>query len=150
MKYEDFLFSARRHKYTCEIISQKMEACPENSQQRIRLLSNFYYLSGYILECSLKYLILEFYGHSAAEEVNNLSCEALGFNKRNKFLIHDLSELQNKLEVKFTDFTSRSENEIINHLIDGWGPNYRYENIQRSQRDVTLFFNHAVSFTSKI
>ncbi len=127
-----------------------MEACPDNSQQRIRLLSNFYYLSGYILECSLKYLILEFYGHPAAEEVNNSSCEALGFNKRNKFLIHDLSELQNKLEVKFTDFTSRSENEIINHLIDGWGPNYRYENIQRSQQDVTLFFNHAVIFTSKI
>ncbi|EKN4906288.1 hypothetical protein ACOZ7A_004108 [Yersinia enterocolitica] len=150
MKYEDFLFSARRHKYTCEIISQQMEACPDNSQQRIRLLSNFYYLSGYILECSLKYLILEFYGHPAAEEVNNSSCEALGFNKRNKFLIHDLSELQNKLEVKFTDFTSRSENEIINHLIDGWGPNYRYENIQRSQQDVTLFFNHAVIFTSKI
>lgn len=150
MRYEDFLFSARRHKYTCEIISQQMEYCSENSQQRIRLLSNFYYLSGYILECSLKYLILEFYGHPSADEVNSTSCEALGFNKRNKFLIHDLSELQNKLEVKFTDFTSRSENEIINDLIDDWGPNYRYENVQRSQHDVTLFFNHAVSFTSKI
>lgn len=127
-----------------------MEISPDNSQQRIRLLSNFYYLSGYILECSLKYLILEFYGHPSAEEVSHSSCEVLGFNRNNKFLIHDLSELQNKLEVKFTDFTSRSEDELINHLIDDWGPNYRYENVQKSQYDVTLFFNHAVNFASKI
>ena len=150
MRYEDFLFSARRHKYTCEVINEQMEMFPENSQQRIRLLSNFYYLSGYILECSLKYLILEFYGHPFADEVNHASCEALGFDKKNKFLIHDLFELQNKLEVKFTDFTSRSENQLINHLIDSWGPNYRYENVQSSKHDVTLFFNHTVNFASKI
>lgn len=150
MNYEGFLISARRHKYTCEIINQQMENFPENSQQRIRLLSNFYYLSGYILECSLKYLILEFYGHPSSIEVNNASCEALGFNKKNKFMIHDLSELQNKLEVKFTDFTSRSESESINSMIDCWGPTYRYEIVGRPKNDITMFFNHAVDFTAKI
>ncbi|AYP25752.1 hypothetical protein [Pantoea agglomerans] len=150
MIYDGFLISARRHKYTCEVISQQMESFPEGSQERIRLLSNFYYLSGYILECSLKYLILEFYGHPPSSTVNHASCEALGFNKNNKFMIHDLSDLQEKLEIKFTDFSSRSESAVTNELIDNWGPHYRYEIIEKTHDEIKSFFNHAVSFTAKI
>lgn len=150
MKYDGFLVSARRHKYTCEIIQQQMDNFADDSEQYIRLVSNFYYLSGYILECSLKYLILESYGHPTNINVDIASCNALGFGKNNKFFIHNLADLQNKLDVKTTEFTSRSDDELINNLIDSWGPEFRYEIISRPIEDIIMFYNHAVSFIAKV
>ncbi|MGL6402385.1 hypothetical protein ACSZM0_17940 [Aeromonas hydrophila] len=150
MYYEGFLVSARRHKYTCEIIKKQMEGLPEDSEQYMRLVSNFYYISGYILECSLKYLILESYGHPDKTNVDLQSCNALGFGKNNKFFIHDLADLQNKLAAKTSDITSRSDNELINCLIDSWGPEFRYEIISRPIDEITMFYSHAASFIAKI
>lgn len=65
-------------------------------------------------------------------------------------MIHDLSDLQEKLEIKFTDFSSRSESAVTNELIDNWGPHYRYEIIEKTHDEIKSFFNHAVSFTAKI
>ncbi|EOG5364242.1 hypothetical protein [Cronobacter turicensis] len=127
-----------------------MEALDEGCEQYIKLASNFYYLSGYILECSLKYLILESYGHPEEKNVDSASCKALGFGNGNKFFIHDLSDLQNKLEVKVTELSSRSDNESINDLIDNWGPDFRYEIIGKPINEIIMFYNHAVNFVSKI
>lgn len=127
-----------------------MEGLPEDSEQYMRLVSNFYYISGYILECSLKYLILESYGHPDKTNVDLQSCNALGFGKNNKFFIHDLADLQNKLAAKTSDITSRSDNELINCLIDSWGPEFRYEIISRPIDEITMFYSHAASFIAKI
>ncbi|BAS35997.1 hypothetical protein RZQ92_13350 [Klebsiella michiganensis] len=150
MNYDGFLASARRHKYTCEIIKKQMENFDEGSEQHIRLLSNFYYLSGYILECSLKYLILESYGHPDNIKVDCESCKALGFGKGNKFFTHDLADLQNKLDVKISDFSCRSDNELINELIDNWGPEFRYEVISNPVEHITMFYSHAVNFIARV
>ena len=57
MKYTDFEISAQRHLESCYHILDNLAVShiPYKKQQEIRLILNIYYLSGYAIECSLKF-----------------------------------------------------------------------------------------------
>ena len=52
MVYREYLNAARKHEYTCMVLLEKLEQIDENAEREAFrfLLSNFYYLTGYIIE----------------------------------------------------------------------------------------------------
>lgn len=61
MQYHEYLNSARKHQYTCEEVLKLIKGIEltsgEGKSRHKRLLLNLYYLSGYVVECSVKYAI---------------------------------------------------------------------------------------------
>ncbi len=77
MFYNEYLNSARKHQFTCEMILQCVnnldDSIPKNKTLNKKLLLNTYYLSGYIIECSVKYGIYHSIGYDRKACVKNLS-----------------------------------------------------------------------------
>ncbi len=85
MVYKDFLNAARKHKYTCEVICDNLNKTNTNKTEQKYLLLNLYYLSGYIIECIVKYAIYDLVGYDKKEDVKKLNEKGLNYNTHIKY-----------------------------------------------------------------
>lgn len=156
MEYSEYLSAATRHKKTCAILKERIEENSDdgivdiNDEELGFLIINLYYLSGYIIECSLKYKILEIFGYY--DDVNDkvklkdvLSGHGLS---KNDFITHNLDKLIDTLDSEIPDLINR--NYKLDKLLARWGPFIRYESIIINYSDVCFFYDHATCFMKKI
>ncbi len=80
MVYKDFLNAARKHKYTCNAIFECLND-ETNVAKHKSLLLNLYYLSGYIIECIVKYAIYDLNGYQRNRDIKKLDENGLTFDK---------------------------------------------------------------------
>ena len=84
MIYKDYLKAARKHKITCEVIAEKLneekrQKSPDSDKLK-SLILNLYYLSGYVIECMVKYGIYDLIGYGSTDDVRNLNEEGLTYD----------------------------------------------------------------------
>lgn len=148
MKYPEYLSSAKRHNHACRILQEKIETYGDESSHGEKfkfLVTTLYYLSGYMIECSLKFKILEAFDFNFDAEVNKCECERKGIVFSN-FKIHDFRRLQNLLNSAINDISHESDDEAIGVLLGKWGPQVRYEDTVLEYLEVKKFYNHANCF----
>jgi hypothetical protein len=80
MLYKDYLNAARKHEHTCDVIYEKITTGVCSSTQEKCLLLNLYYLSGYIIECIIKYAIYDLIGYKKDEDIKNLNHYGLTYH----------------------------------------------------------------------
>jgi len=152
LKYLEFLSSAKRHDYACRVLQEKIESYEENTyDEKFKfLVISLYYLSGYIIECSLKFKILEVSGFNSNVEVNKNECKKIGIIYHEQIKTHDFTRLQDFLDSKIPDLSHESDNDEIECLLTSWDPTIRYEDISIEYRKVKSFYNHANDFLKKM
>lgn len=150
MKYPDYLMSAKRHNKACRVLQDRIEMYREQGveDENIKfLVLNMYYLSGYIVECSLKYKIYELFGYSINAEVDDQAeCAKVGINYKRQIKLHCFSRLQNLLDSKLSDISHLSEIDTVGQLLKDWNPEKRYENFEIAYQDVQNFYAHTTAF----
>jgi hypothetical protein len=88
MKYKDYLKAARKHEYTCDVIYDKIASNTCNAEIKKSLLLNMYYISGYTIECIVKYGIYDLAGYDKDKDVKKLDTGRLKYEtniKHHKF-----------------------------------------------------------------
>lgn len=84
MVYKDYLNAARKHRITCDVIAEKLDEeknhIPKNQGKMKSLTLNLYYLSGYIIECIVKYAIYDLIGYDREDDVRNLNKKGLTYD----------------------------------------------------------------------
>lgn len=149
MKYTEYLFSARKHNHACRVIKEKIEGLKEpelNSDEAKFLTLSLFYLSGYIIECSMKFKIFELCNYDKLIEVDENGCNQLGINYRKQIKRHNFDILQNTLSAYHGDFPHMSNNKEVNKLIKLWDPEIRYQEIVVAHSDVIKFYEHTIEF----
>jgi hypothetical protein len=100
LKYPEYLLAAKRHNEACKVLQEKIELCLSNEQgqgfQFQHLVLSLYYLSGYIVECSLKYKILDLLGFDINVNVDRLGCNGTNIIRYNEIATHNFLDLRNK------------------------------------------------------
>ncbi|EME5702204.1 hypothetical protein VY440_004191, partial [Escherichia coli] len=117
MKYTEFLSSAKRHNHACRVLKEKLDSLGEDNAENVEykfLVLSLYYLSGYIIECSIKYKIFELENYDLNSEVNEGECEKVGIDFKNKIKTHNFKRLQNYLDSLISDVSHVSEKKVIN------------------------------------
>ncbi|ENT6849813.1 TPA: hypothetical protein I7135_04405 [Vibrio vulnificus] len=153
MKYPEYLYSAKRHNYACRLLKDKLEAFEESERSTDNfkhLVNSLYYLSGYIIECSLKFKIFECSGYGLEQEIDPEECKKHDINHRKKIMTHSFVTLQNFLSSKISDVSYESEKEEIRHLLSKWSPEVRYESPLVNFEDVIGFYLHASKFLKEM
>lgn len=72
MKYKDYRNAARKHLNTCTVLEEKYNTNSCTTETRKSLVLNMYYLSGYIIECIVKYGIYDLIGYDKDQDVKLL------------------------------------------------------------------------------
>lgn len=145
MKYTEYLKSAKRHDYTCEVLKGVLDNTNINDEDKKKyLFLNIYYISGYIFECSIKYKILEICNHDEAINVDKNSCLNFNFNFHDDFKIH-------KLERLFDVYDNLGGgryiiNDSVVDLFNNWKPDIRYEDISCSTDAIFEFYSESRHF----
>jgi hypothetical protein len=134
MKYPDFKTAALRHKESCHVLMSVLGA--SKSSKNLRLLWNIYYLSGYIVECSLKFAFFKSIRYERTREIEDLDYTAgtktYTFEKILKQK-HDLSNIKNEfLQVlsprlpSGIPFVNSSVSDEYGRLLKKWDAQIRY------------------------
>ena len=153
MKYPEYLSSAKRHNQACKVLQERIEVYESTDPNNLNikpLVISLYYLSGYIIECSLKFKILEVSGFCLTDDVNKIECDKIGINYYTQIRVHDFGKLQDVLCSKITDLSYESDDTEVVCLLLKWDPTVRYEDIDLEYNKVKLFFNHANYFLKKM
>jgi hypothetical protein len=153
LKYPEYLSSARRHNEACRVLKERIELYinDDNSNELSnekcnRLVLILYYLSGYIIECSLKYKMLELWGFDSTVDINKLECTKLELNYFRDVKIHDFTRLQEVLSSKQPDLSHVSEEHDVQSLLEMWDPYVRYEHMVLNYQSVNSLYSHANNF----
>ncbi|MCW2475843.1 MULTISPECIES: hypothetical protein [unclassified Symbiopectobacterium] len=152
MRYTEYLFSAYKHNQACRVLKEKIDQYDEskfNTEEVKFLILNLYYLSGYIIECSMKFKIFELCNYDRLTEINESGCNVRGINYRRDIKNHNFDILQNTLSSFIGDFPHMSKNKSVNILIKKWNPEIRYQNIIVDYDHVVKFYEHTVEFLKK-
>jgi hypothetical protein len=107
---------------------------------------SLYYLSGYIIECSIKYKIFELENYDSNSEVNEGECEKVGIDFKNKIKTHNFKRLQNYLDSLISDISHVSEKKAINKLMNEWTPEIRYSSIDVNYKQIIDLYSHTNKF----
>lgn len=153
MKYPEFLSSAKRHNQACKVLQDKLDSFGDNDRDNDEfrfLVLSLYYLSGYIIECSLKFKIFEVIGYDENTEVDEVECQKAGINYKKKIKTHNFSRLQNFLESKISDISYLSEESTIESLLSQWNPELRYKTIQLDHNEIKSFYKHTNQFLKRM
>lgn len=154
MKYPEYLNSAKRHNQACIVLKDKIETFAENSFDDIEckhLVLSLYYLSGYIVECSLKFKIFEVIGYEINIDIDeNIIKERFDIDFRKKIQTHNFGRLQNLLNSKISDVDYKSDVKEVNKLLNDWSPSVRYENKDIKYQEVKDLYKHTKKFMKKM
>jgi len=96
MTYTEFRKAAYRHLITCECLIANIDSndCKKSKNE---ILTNIFYLSGYIIECSLKYVLFSAIRFKKNEDV--YQCDDIDWKHHN---IEKLKRIVEQKGVKFT------------------------------------------------
>ena len=148
MTYCDFKSAAMRHKETCTLLMSLITSISEENVVT-RTLNNIYYLSGYIIECMMKYCIFDTIGYDSLADVTRLNQDGLSFHK--DILTHNKEHLLEVLKSKSTGFSlsvydnpDQHDPDAVN-MIRQWHPKYRYESIAWPLEKVTTCLTLSVN-----
>lgn len=153
MKYTEFLTSAKRHNHACRVLKEKLDSLGEDNAENVEykfLVLSLYYLSGYIIECSIKYKIFELENYDLNLEVNEGECEKFGIDFKNKIKTHNFKRLQNYLDSLISDVSHVSEKKDINKLLNEWTPEIRYSSIDVNYKQIKELYSHTNNFLKKM
>lgn len=132
MLYKEYLNSARKHQYTCEEILKCIKGnnanTPSKQTQQKQLVLNLFYLSGYIIECSVKYGIYHLISYDRNKPVSELNQNNLTYNDHIKVHRFDrYTEAFNKLKggSRLIDNRSNIDREIL-QIYNTWDAEVRY------------------------
>ncbi|MCA1898330.1 hypothetical protein [Shewanella putrefaciens] len=153
MKYPEYLYSATRHNYACRLLKDKLEAFDDsdrNSDNFKHIVNSLYYLSGYIIECSLKFKIFECSGYELEKDIDPEECNKYDINHRKKIMTHSFITLQNFLSSKISEVTCESEDKEISLLLSKWSPEVRYKSPPVNPQSVVDFYLHASKFLKEM
>jgi hypothetical protein len=132
MLYKDYLNAARKHNYTCQVLVEKLDNINEKREPMHYkcLLLNLYYLSGYIIECIVKYGIYSLIGYDRKEEVSKLNQDKLTYQdhiKPHKFERYtEYLNLHNKrINIPLINDNKTIEKPVI-ELYKEWDAKVRY------------------------
>ncbi|MEO0042797.1 MAG: hypothetical protein RL329_2245 [Bacteroidota bacterium] len=143
MKYPEFKDAALRHMESCEYIMNAF-ASTKSEESKKMILLNTYYLSGYVIECSLKYAFLKIIGYSKAADITSLNYNAYTYKKY--ISSHDLNRLKAGLEdVGSADLshgipyiTESAIDEFHKDLLTMWSSEIRYSlSFAKDKEDLT-------------
>ena len=153
LKYSDYLYSAKRHNYACRLLKTKLEAfdvLERDTDNFKHVVNSLYYLSGYVIECSLKFKIFECIGYDIEKDIDPEECKKHGINHRKKIITHSFETLQNVLDSKISDVSYESKDIEITKLLSKWNPEVRYETPILNHEHVVGFYSHANKFLKKM
>ena len=131
MLYKDYLNSARKHIHTCKVLSKHIETLDEKNNGVIVkcLILNLYYLSGYIIECVVKYGIYDLIGYPRKKKISELNQEKLNYSthikhhKFEKYTEHLTRRMHIQIPLINTDADIDRE---IKRLYKNWDATVRY------------------------
>jgi hypothetical protein len=132
MTYKEYLNAARKHKNTCEIIKNAllaMNSLPNKDIGRIkRLTINLYYLSGYIIECSVKYGIYTTLRYDKNSDICALNSQGVTYSDHIKH--HKFNKYVDKLNMNFGGIklidNKAGVSKEVKKLYNGWDAEVRY------------------------
>lgn len=154
MKYPEYLLAAKRHNEACRVLQEKIEYCLSNGLEQgfqfQYLVMSLYYLSGYIVECSLKYKILDLLGFDITVNVDKSGCNGSNIIKYNEIATHSFDNLQNRLSSLISDLSYESEDVQIELLLNGWDPSIRYKETAVNYPEVKELYLHTINFLRKM
>lgn len=153
VKYTEFLTSAKRHNHACRVLKAKLDSFNEDdlrSEEFKFLVLSLYYLSGYIIECALKFKIFELKQYNPNIEVDEQNCKNAGIEYRKRIRTHKFSSLQNYLDSLIGGFSHISNNSEINRLLSEWSPEIRYSHFDLEYEKVKEFYAHSSQYLRKM
>lgn len=132
MKYTEFLDSARKHQFTCNEILKAIKIIDISNgtgrSQQKQLLLNLYYLSGYIIECSVKYSIYHLISYDRRKCVTQLNQNGLSYQGNIRF--HKFERYAEHLRVRqsglqLIDDRKEIDKDVI-YIYRAWDAEVRY------------------------
>lgn len=152
MKYSEYLSSAKRHNCACKVLKEKIEQIEDiNSDEYNFLVLNLYYLSGYIIECSLKFKIFEVSLFSSNSDIEDEEeCLKVNIDYKKRIVTHNFSKLQNFLESRVSDIAYTSQDKEVNKLLNNWHPKLRYEHTNLDYKVIKDLYEHTTKFLRKM
>jgi hypothetical protein len=131
MKYIEYLNAARKHHNTCVIIKEALTLVKASSKDAARskqLTQNLYYMSGYIIECSVKYGIYASLGYDKNSDITNLNVRGVTYKshiKQHRFKNYVDCLNKSISGIKLIDDKSGISQEVIS-LYNNWDVDIRY------------------------
>lgn len=154
MKYPEYLLAAKRHSDACRVLQEKIESCLNDEQEQglqfKHLVLSLYYLSGYIVECSLKYKILDLLGFDINVNVDKSGCNGSKIIKYGDIATHNFDNLQDRLSSLISDLSYESNNAQIELLLSNWDPSIRYKETAVNYPDVKELYLHTTNFLRRM
>jgi hypothetical protein len=148
MIYKDYLNSARKHQYTCEVIRARLFNNISNNGLRKSLLLNLYYLSGYIIECIVKYAIYDLLSYKRDQDVKLLNQDGLTFDshiKHHRFDIYT-EHLVRRISspIPLVNYTKNIDKTVV-QLYKKWDVNirYKYDLDANAEEDYIKFYEYS-------
>ncbi len=139
MKYTEFKKSAKRHLDTCLHLVHNLNSLPEDSPKIAHarheyqkcLMLNVYYLSGYVIECILKYTFFQSIHYDRCKDVENLNqdnCDKIFKDlKTHKFAeLVALVERYDKYLPSDIPIIKQQPKSEIKQMFNDWAPDQRY------------------------
>lgn len=150
MLFREYINAARRHKESCELLARGMR---DESGKNINNVKNLYYLSGYIIECSIKFGILSLYGHPRNKDVQLFYENGLSFDshlRHHRFERYDAHLQRFCIQAPLIDKNVFVKTEIRN-LYKDWDSNLRYVCQIKYENNIYVeFFKVSCSIMEKI
>lgn len=153
MKYPEYLSSAKRHNYACRVLKAKIDSLDQHehgTEEFNFLVSSLYYLSGYVIECSIKFKIFEISNYALDVEVDEIECEKSGIDYKKRIKTHNFQKLQNYLDSLASGLAHSSEKKEINKLLNDWNPELRYSHFEHNYTHIKEFYSHATNYLRKM
>jgi hypothetical protein len=164
VQYPEYLNSARKHQYTCEEILKALQRIDRSrgagKSKHKQLLLNLYYLSGYIIECSVKYAIYHLVSYDRKKCVRQLDQDGISF--KNNIKHHRFERYTEHLRVRhpgilLIDDLSNVDKDVI-FIYRLWDADVRYwfndiEDIQKkklTERNIEQFFNLSTQLMKQV
>jgi hypothetical protein len=151
MFYKDYLNAARKHQYTCRVLREKLEEIDENKDKAKYkyLLLNLYYLSGYIIECIVKYAIYNLIAYPKDKEVSELDEKGLTYSqniKHHRFERYT-EQLNKRLSgpIPLIDGNKKNIEKEVIQLYREWDAEvrYSYDLGKKEKRHYIAFYEYA-------
>ena len=131
--YEDYKRVAEKHYKTCLFLKSQLNNI-DNEEKKEAIIFDLFYLSGYVIECLLKYYIL-LHNHLEGRQQKGV-LTSIGIWKHNLRALSQKASENNGIDL---DFNNKSE------LFRSWDSEIRYDyNFSATQDDLISYFENEV------
>ncbi len=138
MVYKDYRTVANRHLQTCKYMCKCLDSDigKLNETEKANILTNIYYLSGYVIECIIKYAIYDYLQYDAKADVADLIPEGkykqfnISYSGNTKYRLktHNLKDLSDILiSINGNDPFMGISSPKLTILYKGWDSEIRYK-----------------------